>query len=256
MSFIKELWDILISIYDTFMNYYGGRGYLALMLVAAVCLFVLYKEDRRFIWPVLLMMFLVFNPVLYKYLFHRLVFWRMFWTIPEVLIIALAAARMVKRCRKDRDKLLLMAVLSAVIIIVGTNVHKHGSFYTADNPYKVPQSSVNVFDTILAENPNPKTIMPDPLFIYARQYSGNIEMMYGRDVQGYIVYTTQDRLDMFAAIQNENPDYGYIFAVAKGNDVDFIVIDESHAAADAEMQARFGYYEIAVVEGYRIYELK
>ena len=140
--------------------------------------------------------------------------------IPEVLIIALAMTRLVGSLRSDRQKIAVIGLLTVVIMLVGTNIHKNGGFYTADNPYKVPQYAVNVFDKILSLDDSPSTILPEPLYIYARQYSGNIEMMYGRDVQGYIVYTTDERTGMSAQIESDNPDYPYsVIYITENNEM-------------------------------------
>lgn len=246
--------NIMTTIYEYFRDFYGNRGYLALLLVSVACLFVLFKKDRKIIWPVLLLIFIIVNPVLYRYIFSRLVFWRLFWMIPEILIIALAMTRLVEALKDKRMKLVAMGLLTAAVMLVGTNIQKNGGFYTADNPYKVPQYAVNVFDRILSYDEDPKTILPDPLFIYARQYSGNIEMMYGRDVQGFIVYTSRERMDMYQQIESESPDYNYIFAIAGGKGIEFVVLDVLKPAADVSIQDKFGYHEIGDLEGFRIYK--
>lgn len=246
--------NIMTIIYEYFRDFYGNRGYLTLLLVSIVCLFVLFKKDRKIIWPVLLLIFIIVNPVLYRYIFSRLVFWRLFWMIPEVLIIALAMTRLVEALKDKRMKLVAMGLLTAVVMLIGTNIQKNGGFYTADNPYKVPQYAVNVFDRILSLDQDPKTILPDPLFIYARQYCGNIEMMYGRDVQGFIVYTNRERMSMYEQIESDNPDYNYIFAQAGGKGIEFVVLDVLKPVADTELQDKYGYHEIGDLEGFRIYK--
>ena len=77
--------------------------------------------------------------------------------------------------------------------------------------------------------------------------------MYGRDVQGYIVYTTDERTGMSAQIESDNPDYNYIFAIAAGKGIEFIVLDVLTPAADVSIQDKFGYHEIGDLEGFRIY---
>ena len=251
---METLKIIMTEITSYFREFYGDRGYLALLLVSAVCLIALYKQDRKIIYPVLLIVFIIINPVLYRYVFSRLIFWRLFWLIPEVLIIALAMTRLVASVKNRGMKLTVIGLLTLVVILVGTNIHSKGGFYTADNPYKVPQYAVNVFDKILSIDENPVTIMPDPLYIYARQYNGNIEMMYGRDVQGFIVYTTQERLSMNEQIESANPDYNYIFAIAGGKGVEFIAMDVLKPAAPLELLDRYNYHEIGDLEGFRIYK--
>jgi hypothetical protein len=250
MEAVKNIMNIIM---DFFRDYYGNRGYLTLMLVAVVCLFVLYKEDRKIIWPTFMLIFIIVNPVLYRYVFSKLIYWRLLWMLPEVLIIALAMTRLVVSCKTNAMKAAAIGLLTVVVWFIGTNVHKYGGFYEADNPYKIPQYAVNVFDKILSLDENPKTIMPEPLFLYARQYSGDIEMMYGRDVQGYIVYTNKERLDMFNQISSEDPDFNYIFAIAGGKEIEFIVLDVQKPVASAELQDKYNYHEIGDLEGFRIY---
>ena len=101
MEAVKNIMDTITYYFDCF---YGNGRYLALLLAAVAGLFILSKKDRKLIYPILILILVIANPVLYRYVFNKLVFWRLFWMIPEVLIIALAATRMIMTLEKKWEE--------------------------------------------------------------------------------------------------------------------------------------------------------
>jgi hypothetical protein len=250
MEAVKNIMDTITYYFDCF---YGNGRYLALLLAAVAGLFILSKKDRKLIYPILILILVIANPVLYRYVFNKLVFWRLFWMIPEVLIIALAATRMIMTLEKKWEKTIGLVLVSAIIILLGQNGFKNGGFAPAENAYKIPQSAADVYDAILEKDDSPRAIMPLQLLYYARMYDGSIETMYGRDVEGtYIVYSDQRRKDMYAQIESEDPDYRYIISTAYDQGYNFVVISSEKIQPDPACLAEFGYEDMGVVNGYRI----
>ncbi len=174
-------------------------------------------------------------------------------TLDKVLIIALAATRMIMTLEKKWEKTIGLVLVSAIIILLGQNGFKNGGFAPAENAYKIPQSAADVYDAILEKDDSPRAIMPLQLLYYARMYDGSIETMYGRDVEGtYIVYSDQRRKDMYAQIESEDPDYRYIISTAYDQGYNFVVISSEKIQPDPACLAEFGYEDMGVVNGYRI----
>lgn len=58
-------------------EYYGNRWYLLLAIVAYIYLFFATKESRRkIVYPSVLLAFLVLNPILYQYVYSKIIYWR------------------------------------------------------------------------------------------------------------------------------------------------------------------------------------
>ena len=164
--------------------------------------------------------------------------------LPEVILIALAATRIVMKAEKKHEKVLALVICSLIIMLSGMNVHNHNGFVRTTNKEKVPAYVKRVCDIILEQDENPKVILPNKLFVDARIYNGNIEMMYGRDVEGYILYTTKERTAMFEQLESEYPDYSYIFPAAYEGGYNFVVTYSENPVPD-EYQEIYKYYYIA-----------
>ena len=79
-------------------EYYGNRGYLLFAIVAYIYLFFATKESRRkIVYPSVLLAFLVLNPILYKYVYSKIIYWRLMWLLPNTLAIAYATVLFVRK---------------------------------------------------------------------------------------------------------------------------------------------------------------
>ena len=78
--------EIIHTIYDQTIGYYGSATFLVLAVFAGV--FLMLTESGRYkkiIIPSIVLVILILNPIAYKYILYKLRFWRLFWMIPEVL---------------------------------------------------------------------------------------------------------------------------------------------------------------------------
>lgn len=247
---MKEAIEMIVN---WFRAYYADGFFLTLAVAACIYLFVCEKEIRKkLLYPLCLLIFCVLNPVLYFKIYHSIIYWRLFWLLPDAILIAYAVTSLLRKCRKTLIKVLLLLVFCSLIVIKGTNVYKYGVFTVWKNPQKVAGEVASVCDAMLSIEEEPRCILPASLFCEARQYSGNIQSMYGRNAHWYIVEVTQEQWDMYQAMESESPDFNYILESALQQDYHFVVTYDRNEIAE-DILLNYHFYEVACVDGYRVY---
>ena len=84
------------TIKNWFNLYYTDSIYLTLAVIAFIYLFAHCSELRlNFLLPMVLIMCVVFNPLLYHFVFKDIIYWRLFWMFPTAIIIGLAVVKMI-----------------------------------------------------------------------------------------------------------------------------------------------------------------
>lgn len=245
--------EAMNNIIAWYSDFYGDGFFLTVAMAAYVYLFVYHKESRRrFLYPLALLVFCIVNPVLYYTIYKNIIYWRLFWMIPDGVIIAWAITLLVRDCGKKWEKAAVLVFVCGIVLIKGTSVYKNGEFTTWQNPEKVAQEVVDVCDIMLGIEEEPRCILPQTLYCEARQYSGDIKMMYGRNVNGYIVWQSQEQMDMFYNMESEAPDFNYILSQAQAMGYDFVVTYDRNVISD-DILSQYQYYEAGCVDGYRIY---
>ncbi len=238
---------------DWFKDYYADYMYLIIMIVAAV--FLMFTNRKKYAGIVvasIVLFIVIFNPWLYKYIFAKLVFWRLFWLIPEVLIIALAVTELFGKLKKLPLKLAACAVMVVLLSIFGHNIFKEASRGENTNTYRLPQGVVNVAAIMMELDDHPRCIVQSDFLCFIRLFSGDIEPMYGRNGEGFINRATEDVQIMHAYMESDAPDYEYILSNAKDMGYNFIVNKDSRPI-DESLSVKYGYGLIASTDGYNIY---
>ena len=138
-------------------EYYGNRGYLLFAIVAYIYLFFATKESRRkIVYPSVLLAFLVLNPILYKYVYSKIIYWRLMWLLPNTLAIAYATVLFVRKRKHIAVKVIAFVLVLAAVVWKGTNVYTHSGMAKASNQQKVDARVQQVCDEMLAVDETPK----------------------------------------------------------------------------------------------------
>lgn len=236
-----------------YQQYYGDGFFLMMAMVSYIYLFAHErKEKKRFLYPIALLVFCIANPLLYFLVFHQVVYWRLFWVLPDALVIAFAVTKLVHASGKARSKVLVLIMTMALLFFNGSNVYQSGGFTLIQNPEKIDKPVKKVCDLMLEMEESPRCILPQTLFWQARQYSGEIQMMYGRNVQGYILDANEDQWGMYYQIESGQADYDFIFRRASELGYEFVVIYEWNEV-EKSLADVYNYREIALIDDYRIY---
>ena len=252
--------SITANLADTFAN----NHFLILYLISFIYLFFFEKEKRRILlYPSLLLSFLILNPLLYQYIYSYIfdtVYWRLFWLFPMIPVIASAVLSLVSKISFKGGKLLLSFLLCLVIAGSGYYVYHHPltAFEKAENPYKIPQATIDIIDYLHSIESAPAVIMPPDLYLYAKQYTADIHLMYGRDAEGYITSIYNEHQAVYYMLNGMMElDLQYVVDIMHGSHnlyYHYLVVSEDSFITE-DMLLNAGFNKIHSIDGYGIYYL-
>lgn len=237
-------------------------------VVLLILFFILHGRRIVFLAPCLLMMAVIVNPVFYQIWdgFGLYAYWRILWAVPVIPVIASFVPGITERIggRAGADpsrytdskmwfKMPVVAVGIALVVFGGTFISKgpRGSFEKASNSEKVPGYVAEIADRLLELDDTPRAVFQNPIGQYTRQYSGRIEQLYGRDIEGYILRASADARSVHTELANIKSDLKTVATVMADNDYEYLVLDprgREGQLTEAEFE------EIDQVAGYGIFK--
>lgn len=255
---IRELYVNTIRIWWLLEDYEGSGTRLVLYFACFAYLFICNKEFRKRLGiPMLVLFAVVFNPVTFKLIWQFMGYpywyWRMFWMLGEVIIIGYAIVDIICRIRFKPGKILAVIVSAGLLVWSGAFVYTQNVFAEADNFMKLPQNAIEIADALLEMDENPKALVPRKIYGYIRQYSNDIELLYGRNADGYTQSIEgTEAYEVSVMIREQNIDYAFMTDVCRKNGVEFIVLRK----ANAKDLSEYGYEYVKDVNKYSIYRMK
>lgn len=246
--------ETVLLLIDEIEKYCKNSYFWIIWGISFLYLFVKNKSFRERVgYPMVIMFVFIFNPLLYEPLWKKLVdatFWRLFWLLQENIICVYALLYFLQTC-KHRIKYLLLCALVVFILFCGGNVYQE-RFSIAENPYKIPQNVISVCDKLLEKDDTPFIVAPASLFHYIRQYTNDINMLYGRDVLGYTIHVTEwDYVQLYREIKKSHPDYDLVGHLSRRHQVEYIVLKRKDKKQQME---KYGYFYSEKVGKFYIYE--
>lgn len=225
-----------------------GHWFFLAFPVVLLCLFIWFKGRRvRFLIPSLIISIVIINPWFYK-AWDKLglyAYWRILWVVPVVPVVAGLVPSLTERIRKIWVKSVVAAAGVGAVVLGGTFIYNGagGSFVEAANASKEPDYVVQIADRLLELDEHPRVIAQEPIGVYLRQYSGQIDTLYGRDLSGYITAPNS----ISRTVQNELNN-GEVEAIAQymlDEDFDYLIYN-GEAGENFEL--------VGSVSGYGIYK--
>ena len=240
-------------IYNWFLDYYADCVYLVFSILSAIYLMMKKRNQyKKIILPSIFLYVLVLNPVLYKFVFSSIVYWRLFWMIPNSFIIILAIGEILRKSNKISERIVICIGVISLVFLLGHSVFDGAKRGDEINRYRLSQETVDVGSIMIEYDETPKCIVPASLISSIRLYSGNIEPMYGRNAQGYINRASDEVLVMYNVMESENPDYDYVLTRAKHWGYNFVV-NTQNKPIDETLLCYYGYELLKSIDGYNIY---
>ena len=173
----------------------GSEGLSALFLTGLIALwyskFNKGTESGYLFWYALAILLVVINPLYYfgvnQYLpelqEHNMMLW-LLPTTPVIMYVCVSATSLVK---KRIDKVVFGFAMVIILILAGTTSYTgNGHAFIANASY-IPQSEyemITIIEEYRKENQMPNVMLwgDQEIMQYARTYSGNINLLYGKDL--------------------------------------------------------------------------
>ena len=191
-------------------------------LAAAVYLWFFHKEIRwKILFPLLVIMIIVCSPLGYKYCLGR--YFRLFWLFPRGILIAMAAVDLFRRFKNQWIRLIALVAAALLIFFTGANWFNDKTVKPAYTAYKIDEGLPELCDRMLEENPHPKAVFTGPWApLMVRQYSSDIELLWGRNAYGFILPMPEEPKAVFKAWNTDPHNWESLFAYAKEHGYDYI----------------------------------
>lgn len=163
---------------------FGGMGYYHILFLLALVYLAFTEEDKR------VRVLLVYTPAFVQLLFFappffslystldRGTYYRILWLLPMTVVIAYAACRLIGKHMR-----LGVVLVGILLVISGKYVYDSVYITPAENPYHLPQETIELCDMI---KPGPEeeriwASFPVDQVHFVRQYTTTIQMPFGRD---------------------------------------------------------------------------
>ncbi len=221
------MWDRIITL---FTEYIGDGKIMALF--AAAFIYLLFAEKEREKRIVLLYVSLAaaalfFCPLFAAAAYHFLddeIYYRILWIIPMTVIIAYAGVKLIGSLSQKWKKAAALLLSCGLIVISGKNVYENACFSPAENRFHVPQTVALVCDEIIVEGREVKAVFPSEMLPYVRQYTANICMPYGREMQ---VERWKNENPLYDAMEEEEIDCKKVAELAAAQGCYYIILHET-----------------------------
>lgn len=148
----------------------------------------------------------------------------------------------------------ILVLACAGLAASGNRIYNEQVFIKAENIYKLPQAAVDVADVLAGAGVNwkVKSIVPNELLCYIRQYRCDIGLFYGRNIGGFISEIGEDETAVYEEMSKAEPDVSLIAELAKKNEVVFICFNRKTQKLPEDM-TKTGYRLYRETGDYAIY---
>ena len=176
--------------------------------------------------------------------------------LPISFTVAYAVVRLVFRWKKQFVRIVVLVAAIAVVAVSGQRIYSGTNFTQAENEYKLPQAALDVADILAGAGVNwkVKSVVPNELFCYIRQYRCDIGLFYGRNVGGFISGIGDDEAAMYQQMCQEKPDMSVVTDIAKRNEIVFLCFNRATQEIPEDLKP-YGYHYYGETGDYVIYML-
>ena len=228
------------KVLTAFQEYIGDGRYFIIFGICLVLCFLLARkreEIHYFFHYTLILGIVLFLPFTAQFIAKGIgsdVYWRMFWMVPVVLVIAFVLTKLIRFIPLVSVKGILIAVCCEMLIITGTFIYSEGQFVEVPNDYKLPSDTLQVAEIILEDAGEDaeeiRLTVPNTLACDLRQYDARFIMPVGRNYESMAVQDERYEMALDLSEKVRNPhvyppimlealeDYGCQYVVLSKND--------------------------------------
>ena len=251
------MWELIIN---NFRDYIGSGVIFIIYLCALVYLLVTEKRKERrifFIYMPLAVFVIFFNPFSARFFADSTdekIYFRILWLLPVTVTLADCFTEIFLKV-KGKMKIVVLAAEVLLIVLGGRLMYLDekrldNHYEAAENVYHVPQTVVDICDSIIVPGREIIAAFPRELFIYVRQYTPYVVMPYGWDDVKKSGYDTTIPLRRY--IENGGASAELLSSLGHEAGCHYLVVpDENKPEGD---MAAFGFTEFENIGGYTIYK--
>lgn len=245
-------------------NTYTGSG-MYMGLYYATLLFILFyskEKDMRLkiAYPALFMLLVLFGIIPFVnvcifFIYDQYTGARLFWVLLMTPVIAYGMVRIVQELHSYMQKALLVLALVPIIFLCGVFKFSNALYLPIENEYRLPQYGIDICDSVLEAEEEPKLLVPYEIAHIFRQYSTRIKLLYGEDASyGRIqsVFGTEYH-EACQEMDSTSPDVEFVASLAYREKCDFIIFDMDYHVLD-EKPEKYGYDYYETIDHFDLYK--
>lgn len=253
----------MIENIKTMFSLYSGSGAQIYIYLLIICI-LLYEwkkiDDRkvRFLCAYSIVMAIIFffpltAKVIMDFCIGRNVYWRVIWTWPIPLTLALFFTKIIQKMKKYSK--IMIAAVTLLLVASGSLMYGNGNFEKVSNVYKLPDEIPQICEMIkeYADGKEMKAAVPAELASYIRQYDARIKMAYGREGQKEDKFDSPDAAVLYNVMNNKFQDAAAIQKASMSSRCNFLVLNRE-STANKEIQKE-GAERIGKTKQYYVYYL-
>lgn len=245
------MWNSGIVLFREYM----GTGLIVILFLCAL-LYLFLKETRKpvrilFIYVPVLLLLVFFNPLVAKVIdvvADDEIYYRILWLVPITVVLAYTVAH-IYNSLSGRKKSFFAIVAIIIVMISGSYIYSNPYFHKAENIYHVPQSVVEICESIEVEGREVQAVFPEELLQYVRQYSPVVCMPYGRE---QLVDRWNYYHELYQVMEADEIDADRITELAREYWTVYIILPEEKKINGNMEEYEFELFD--TVEGYVIYK--
>lgn len=216
---------------------YKGSGMMfALYLIALVMIFLYMKDEKKrvaVIFTAVCSLLVIYIALPFIQIFVRnieAVSTRFFWILLTPFITAVGLTIFVYSINTNKKRIIVTLCLIIIAFLSGDFQISKAMFKKAENEYRLPQSCVDIVNTVLEEKESPLLCVPYTIAHPFRQISSDVYLLYGEDAtSGRIIFPKdRDFYVMCDEMERHTPDLNFIFKKCRDYNVDYILFDVTY----------------------------
>ncbi len=216
--------------------YKGSGMMLTLYFIALIMIFLYMKDEKRkyvIIFTALSSLLVIYTVLPAIQVFVRnieAVSTRFFWILFTPFVTAIGLTIFVYSLNTNKKRVIVTLCLFIIVFLSGSFQLSKAMFKKAENEFRLPQSCVDIVETVLAERENPLLCVPYTIAHPFRQISSDVYLLYGEDAtNGRIIFPKdKDFYTMCDEMERYTPDLDFIFERCRDYHVDYIVFDVTY----------------------------
>ncbi len=255
---------VFSEIIEEQIGYFGDGWQYPLFAMALVGLLLLWRRRDAAIAALytVIMMVIIYCPLTAKFLMNFMeggVYWRMFWLLPIIPVLALAMVEFVPlvieaagRFGSDEKKKSVLGIIAVVLVLAiyagllvggGRFVYQDGNVTWAHNLEKLPEEVIDIVDAVNADYEaapvgEKRVAAVGTIVPFIRQYDATVLLAYGRSA-----IQKEDKSgkkgELYEQLTNiENPDYDKIRNLLDETDTTYLIIADNMHVRASEMNDR------------------
>ena len=179
-----------------------------------------------------------FCALIWRFLRYGFVYWRLLWVVPYAILIAFACTELIFSSEKKSFRTLTAALLTAALIMGGTNVYTAGNFENAENSEKLPQITLTTMAVInqnAAETGNSykRVAAPVDILCEIRQCDATILQYGSREMEPQSRNEYKFEGYYYKLMDGLIKDYrNWIIKIMKCYEINYIVFPTSYELSD------------------------